>query len=61
MMGSGNIIVTGKCELKQLYESYNFIIDICKKHFNEIYQPLLSNYVRKIKRRSIRILERKKF
>ena len=58
---SGNIIVTGKCELKQLYESYNFIINICKKHFNEIYQPLLSNDVRKIKRRSIRILERKKF
>lgn len=58
---SGNIIITGKCELKQLYESYDFIINICKTHFDEIYQPLLSNDVRKIKRRSIRILERKEF
>ena len=33
--------------------------NICKKHFNEIYQPLLSNDTRKIKRRSIRILETK--
>ena len=58
---SGNIIITGKCELKQLYESYDFIIDICKKHFDEIYQPLLSSDIRKIKRRSVKILERKKF
>lgn len=56
---SGNIIITGKCDLKQLEESYNFIINICKTHFNEIYQPLLSNDIRKIKRRCIRILEKK--
>ena len=56
---SGNIIITGKCDLKQLDESYKFIINICNENFNEIYQPLLSNDTRKIKRRSIRILEKK--
>ena len=58
---SGNIIITGKCNLKQLYESYDFIINICNKHFDEIYQPLLSTDIRKIKRRSVKILERKNF
>tara|TARA_B100001094_G_C18187294_1_gene804672 strand:- start:3069 stop:4034 length:966 start_codon:yes stop_codon:yes gene_type:complete len=56
---SGNIIVTGKCSLIQLDEAYDFIINICHKHFEDIYQPLLCNDIRKIKRRSIRLLERK--
>jgi len=58
---SGNIIITGKCNLKQLNESYNFINNICKKHFNTIHQPMLLNEARKIKRRCIKILERKNF